>query len=42
MDNGYISNEELANILNVTTQTIRRDIRVLSQMKLILYERRHI
>ncbi|KAE9530204.1 MULTISPECIES: DeoR/GlpR family DNA-binding transcription regulator [Testudinibacter] len=35
MDNGYISNEELANILDVTTQTIRRDIRVLSQMKLI-------
>ena len=31
MSNGYISNEELASILEVTTQTIRRDIRVLSQ-----------
>lgn len=35
MDNGYISNEELANRLKVTTQTIRRDIRTLSQMGLI-------
>ncbi|KGQ33096.1 DeoR faimly transcriptional regulator [Gallibacterium anatis] len=31
MSNGYISNEELANTLNVTTQTIRRDIRILSK-----------
>lgn len=31
MSNGYISNEELASILDVTTQTIRRDIKVLSQ-----------
>lgn len=31
MSNGYISNEKLANALSVTTQTIRRDIRVLSQ-----------
>lgn len=31
MSNGYISNEELANLLDVTTQTIRRDIRILSQ-----------
>ncbi|OBW95488.1 DeoR/GlpR family DNA-binding transcription regulator [Gallibacterium salpingitidis] len=31
MSNGYISNEELASTLNVTTQTIRRDIRILSK-----------
>lgn len=35
MDNGYISNEELATILEVTTQTIRRDIRTLSNIGLI-------
>ncbi|MCK3658111.1 DeoR family transcriptional regulator [Pasteurellaceae bacterium Pebbles2] len=29
--NGYISNEELASALGVTTQTIRRDIKTLSQ-----------
>ncbi|TFJ89065.1 DeoR/GlpR transcriptional regulator [Lonepinella koalarum] len=29
--NGYISNEELAHTLGVTTQTIRRDIKTLSQ-----------
>ena len=32
---GYISNEELAHKLNVTTQTIRRDIRALSQQGLV-------
>lgn len=31
MSNGYISNEELATVLDVTPQTIRRDIRKLSQ-----------
>lgn len=35
MENGYISNEELANILDVTPQTIRRDIRKLSDDGLI-------
>lgn len=35
VSNGYISNEELAAQLNVTTQTIRRDIRTLSQLGLV-------
>ncbi|TCP93470.1 DeoR family transcriptional regulator [Cricetibacter osteomyelitidis] len=35
MSNGYISNEELSTTLGVTTQTIRRDIRTLSQQGLI-------
>ena len=35
MSSGYISNEELASTLGVTTQTIRRDIRALSQQGLV-------
>ncbi|PJG84898.1 DeoR/GlpR family DNA-binding transcription regulator [Conservatibacter flavescens] len=35
MANGYISNEELAANLGVTTQTIRRDIRSLSEQGLV-------
>lgn len=35
MSNGYTSNEELAKILDVTPQTIRRDIRQLSNAGLI-------
>ncbi|QIM68027.1 DeoR/GlpR family DNA-binding transcription regulator [Basfia succiniciproducens] len=35
ISNGYISNEELASQLGVTTQTIRRDIRALSQQGLV-------
>ncbi|WP_392560766.1 DeoR/GlpR family DNA-binding transcription regulator [Orbus mooreae] len=35
MSNGYISNEELAQTLDVTPQTIRRDIRQLSDAGLI-------
>lgn len=35
ISHGYISNEELANKLDVTTQTIRRDIRTLSQQGLV-------
>ena len=35
MSKGYISNEELAKILNVTPQTIRRDIRQLSDAGIV-------
>ena len=35
-DKGYCSNEELAKILNVSTQTIRRDIKKLGDEKLLI------
>lgn len=35
ISNGYISNEELAKLLDVSTQTVRRDIRKLSKSGLI-------